>query len=273
MSVLADIFAENPARYDGWSLDQRDEGYIARLMPLFEFGFRYWFRADVDGLNHLPASGPALLVGNHNGGLQTPEAALTAYLWWKLRGLGAPAYGLIHPSVFAVPYLNVHAAKIGGVRAHPRTATAVLERGAVALVYPGGGDDAYRAYSRRHDVVFAERKGFIKLAMRCGVPIVPVVAAGAHETFVVLHDGKSIAQRLGLDRLGIERVPITYAWPLGLSVGASLHLPFPSKVRISIGEPIDVGGVRRDRASVDELYREIHGRMQRRLRELSGVPP
>jgi 1-acyl-sn-glycerol-3-phosphate acyltransferase len=273
MSVLPEVFAENPALYDGWSLDQRDERYISRLMPVIDLLFRFWFRVEVDGLSNLPSTGPAVLVGNHNGGIQTPEAALTAFLWWKLRGVAAPAYALIHPSIFSVPYLNVHAAKIGGVRAHPKMAMEVLEREAVALVYPGGGDDPYRSYAQRHDVVFAGRKGFIKLAMRYGAPIVPIVASGAHETFVVLHDGKELARRLSLDRLGIERLPITWGWPFGLTIGASLNVPFPSKIRISIGEPIDVGSARRSRSDVDALYDEIHGRMQRRLRELSGVAP
>jgi 1-acyl-sn-glycerol-3-phosphate acyltransferase len=273
MFLLPEVFAEDFRRYDGRRLDLRDERYIERCIPQFDFAFRYWFRVDVDGLDNLPRAGPAILAGNHNGGLQTPEAAITAYLWWRLRGAAAPAYALIHPAVFAVPYLNVHATKMGGVRAHPRTAMEVLDRGAVALVYPGGADDAYRTYDRRHEIELAGRKGFIKLAMRYRAPIVPVVAAGAHETFIVLHDGKELARRLRLDRLGIERLPITYSWPFGITVGGTYNIPFPTKIKLSFGEPIEVTSGRRGTADVDVVYDEIRSRMQRRMDELVGRYP
>jgi 1-acyl-sn-glycerol-3-phosphate acyltransferase len=272
MSLPPNVFLENPSHFDGAGLDRRDPAYIRELMPVMELLHRYWFRATATGFEHLPREGPALVVGNHSGGIMTPDTAITLHAWMTAHGADVPMYGLVHPAIFKVPYLNVHTMKIGGIRAHPRQAMEAFDAGAVVLVYPGGGDEAYRSYARRNQVDLMGRTGFIKLAMKYRAPIIPLVAAGGHETLIVLHDGEGLARRLGLDRRGLPRLPVSLTWPWGLTLGFMYNIPFPARIDIRVGPPIDLDDIdpadMRDRRVVRECYERIEGRMQEMLDEM-----
>ncbi len=272
MSLPPNVFLENPAHFDGTGLHRRDPAYIRELLPVMELLHRYWFRASATGLEHLPRTGPALVVGNHSGGIMTPDTAITLNAWMNAHGAETPMYGLVHPAIFKVPYLNVHTMKIGGIRAHPRQAMEALDAGAVVLVYPGGGDEVYRSYGRRNEVDLWGRTGFIKLAMKYRAPIIPLVAAGGHETLIVLNEGEGLARRLGLDRRGIPRLPISYSWPWGITVGFMYNIPFPARIDIRVGPPIDLDDIdpadMRDRRVVRECYERVEGKMQEMLDEM-----
>lgn len=272
MSLPSTVFLENPAHFDGVGLHRRDPAYIRELMPLIDVLHRYWFRATATGLEHLPREGPAIVVGNHSGGITMPDTAIALRAWMTAHGADAPMYGLVHPAFFKVPYLNVHTMKIGGIRAHPRQAMEALDARAVVLVYPGGGDEVYRSYARRNEVDLMGRTGFIKLAMRYRCPIIPLVAAGGHETLVVLHDGEGLARRLRLDRRGLPRLPVSLTLPWGITVGAMYNIPFPARIDLRVGPPIDLDDIdpadMRDRRVVRECYERIEGRMQEMLDEM-----
>jgi 1-acyl-sn-glycerol-3-phosphate acyltransferase len=272
MSLPPNVFLEDPSRFDGTGLDRRDAAYIRELMPVMELLHRYWFRATATGLEHLPRDGPALVVGNHSGGIMTPDTAITLHAWMTALGAETPMYGLVHPAIFKIPYLNVHTMKIGGIRAHPRQAMEALDAGAVVLVYPGGGDEVYRSFARRNEVDLMGRTGFIKLAMRYGAPIIPLVAAGGHETLIVLHDGEGLAKRLGLHGRGVTRLPVSLSWPWGIVVGFPYNVPFPARIDVRVGPPIALDDIdpadMRDRRVVRECYERIEGRMQGMLDEL-----
>ena len=160
-------------------------------MSTLEYFYKYYFRVRAIGLDNLPARGPALLVGNHSGGAVAADAAMTFYLWVRERGIEPPAYSLIEPAMFSIPGVSAHISKCGGLRAHPRMAVEALEDGGLVLVYPGGGDDAFRPYSKRHEIELGGNEAFIKLALRYRVPIVPVVTTGAHDTIIVLDEAKN----------------------------------------------------------------------------------
>jgi 1-acyl-sn-glycerol-3-phosphate acyltransferase len=121
-------------------------------------------------------------------------------------------------------------------------------------------------------VDFAERKGFVRLALDADVPIVPLVAVGGQETSVFLSRGERLARAMRLDRLfRLKVVPISLAIPWGLNVGDMLgHIPLPAKLTIQVLEPIDVSGM-----DVDEAYELVTDRMQKTLTGLAeerGLP-
>lgn len=272
MSLPRTVFGEDPSLFDGSSLDRRDPRYIGDLLPVMELFYRHYFRVTATGFENIPRAGPALVVGNHSGGIMTPDTAMTLHAWMTAHGVDAPVYGLVHPAIFRIPYLNVHTMKIGGIRAHPRQAMAALDAGKVVLVYPGGGDEAYRSYERRHEIDLMGRTGFVSLALRYGLPIVPLVAVGGHETLIVLDEGEGLARLLGWDRRGVPRLPITLSWPWGITAGFVYNMPFPAKIDIEVGEPItfddvDPAGVR-DRAVVRACYERVRSRMQEMLDQM-----
>jgi 1-acyl-sn-glycerol-3-phosphate acyltransferase len=234
-------------------------------MPALEFFYKYYFRCRAIGLENLPLRGPVLLVGNHSGGTMAADAAMTFYLWVRERGLEPPAYSLIEPAMFSIPGVNAHISRCGGLRAHPRMAVQALEDGGLVLVYPGGGDDAFRPYSKRYEIELGGNEAFIKLALRYGVPVVPVVTAGAHDTIIVLDDGKELAKSLGLDKQGIDRLPVSLSL-LGVSVGIGFQIPFPAQISIAFGRPLRFEGMNaadsRNRAAVNQCFETVRQEMR-----------
>lgn len=232
-----------------------------------------WHELRVDGLEHVP-EGRALLVGNHNGGVSSPDMYALMVAYWRHFGAEAPAFGLAHDAAFRFPLFGEAMARAGAVPAHPGTAVALLEREARVLVYFGGDLDAYRAHARRHEIVFGRRSGFIKVALRARAPIVPVVSIGAHESFRVLHDGVALARLLGLKRLArVEVLPLIAGLPWGLWVGPLPSVPLPVRMHLRVLPPIEWPELGPEAASdpavVDRCFVDVLRVMQRALDQLS----
>lgn len=221
------------------SLDNRDPAAMRRAVRLVEAVTMRWHRHRVTGIERIP-EGPVLFVGNHSGGLATPDTFLFFHALYRARGLDAVPHGLAHEFVLKLPIFNEILAPLGAVRACHENALRLFAAGRSAFVYPGGDVDSMRPYARRNEVVFGNRRGFIRLALEAGVPIVPVAAAGAHGVFVVLSDLRGVAHRLGADRLFRLKVwPLTLSVPFGLSLGPVFpFVPWPSPVCVEAGHPI-----------------------------------
>ena len=217
---------------------RRDERTIRAWSPWLERLFTHYHDASVEGLEGVP-DGAALAVGNHNGGLMSPDMFALMVAWWRHFGASTPAYGLMHDMPFRLPLIGELMPRLGAVRADPANAEELLRRGAKVLVYPGGDIDAFRPWSRRSEVVFGRRRGFVRVALRSRVPIVPIVSAGAHEAFRILSDGRSIVSRFGLKRIArVEVLPLTLCLPWGVSLGANFYWPLPVRIRIRVLPPI-----------------------------------
>ena len=263
----------------GWSLEQRDPKFIESMMPIWEWFYRYYFRVKTDGWHHIPKNEQVLFVASHNGGLSSPDTTMMMYDWFRLFGIERPIYGLMHPIAWKA-YSNTTklAAKAGAIIAHPKPAMAAFEQGASVLVYPGGIQDVFRPYSQRDKIQFAGRKGFIKLALRAKVPLVPAISKGAHDTLFVLGDLYPIFQQL--HQLGMpwlfdtdpEVVPVYWGLPWGLAIGALPNIPLPISIHTRICPPIVFNRYGReaanDRAYVDDCYHLVLTQMQQQLDRL-----
>src|SRR5439155_18096505 len=98
--------------------------------------------------------------------------------------------------------------------------------------FTGGDYDCFRPWTQRHTIDFAGRKGFVRLALRTGVPIVPVVSCGAHNSVVVLSRGERLARWMPHMRLmRIKVMPIMLGPPWGISFGIPT-LPLPTKTTV-----------------------------------------
>ena len=101
------------------------------------------------------------------------------------------------------------------------------------------------------------------------IPIVPVVAAGAHDGWYVLTRGDRIACTLRLDRfLRVKVFPVALGLPTGLIVGIPVFFPLPKKIIIEVLDPISVEGDSQDQKVLEWAYEEITAAMQVRLDEL-----
>ena len=256
--------------------ERRDPEFIRRWLGTLAWLVDEYHHTTVEGLEHVPV-GPALAVGNHNGGIMSPDMFALMVAWWRHFGPDEPAFGLTHDIPFLIPVLGEALGRLGAVRARPANAVALLERGARVLVYPGGDLDAFRPASRRHEIVFGERTGFVRIALRTGAPIVPVVSSGAHDAFHVLDDGRALVRRLGLKRFTrVEVLPIVLALPFGLSVGPNFYLPIPVRMHLRVLPPMRWPSLppeaADDREVVWRCREEVREAMQVALDDLARMP-
>ncbi|MGH2736904.1 MAG: lysophospholipid acyltransferase family protein [Actinomycetota bacterium] len=259
-------------------LEARDPEFIRWQLPGMWLFSTLYFRAEVRGFDRVPEDGPVLFVGNHSGGNMTPDSMVFMLAFNTYFGVERPVYALAHSLVTSWPVLGPLARKWGIITAGPRAAGAALERGDCVLVYPGGDVETHRPWTARHEIRFDNRSGFLRLAKKHGVPIVPVVAVGGQDTYLPLTDGRSIAKLLQLDRLArLKVLPVSLALPWGLNVGDFLgHLPLPAKIRMEVLEPIDVVDRFGEEADSKRAFEYVTTRMQEAMTALSAdriLPP
>ena len=259
-------------RYDIDRLDNRDEDFVRRFLGFGRLLGRY-HRADVRGVERVP-DGAALYVGNHNAGPMTPDTFIVGAALYQAHGMDALPYGLGHEWAIRIRGAHELFVPLGAVRASHDNAHRLFDAGKKVLVYPGGDLDSFRPVWRRHEVVFGGRKGYARLAIRAGVPIVPVVTCGAQTAWLVLSDGRWIARGLGLDTLlRVKAWPVTFTVPWGLVVGfPPPFIPFPTRILIELLDPIhfDRAGAEAadDDAYVAECAAHVESTMQRCLDRL-----
>ncbi|MGZ3362833.1 MAG: 1-acyl-sn-glycerol-3-phosphate acyltransferase, partial [Xanthobacteraceae bacterium] len=154
--------ARRPPAADPLAL--RDPEYIARTLPALRVMADVWFRADVRGLENIPARGPVLLVGNHSGGTLIADTFVFAQAFYDHFGPEREFFQLAHDLVFKVPGIRAMLTPYGTVPASPQNMRRALARDAALLVYPGGDHETYRASWHSAEIDFAHRTGFVRLA-------------------------------------------------------------------------------------------------------------
>jgi 1-acyl-sn-glycerol-3-phosphate acyltransferase len=247
-------------------LDDRDPDYIRANLPALWLLTSIWFRGEVRNLGNIPEDRPVLLVGNHSGGNLTPDTHLLTLAFYAYFGVERAFYQLAHNLVLASP-LGPILRRYGTVPASHEHAQQALRQGAALLVYPGGDWEVHRSSLERGKVDFANRKGFVRLALNEGVPIVPVVSAGGQETALFLSRGDWLARLLQLDRMfRLKVLPISIAPPWGLNVGDFFgHVPLPAKLTMEVLPPIELGEQFGPDPDVDEIYDHVTRTMQETL--------
>lgn len=255
---------------------QRDPDYIRRRLPAIA-AYTSYFTPEVRGLGLLPADGPALVVGNHSCLFYMPEAWVCGQAILARRGITAPSYLLAYDLLFALPGIAPFLRRLGVVPANTGEAGSVLARGACVLVYPGGDLEACRPWTQRNRIDFGGRKGFIRLALRHRVPVVPVVAHGSHHAVVVLARGDRLARAAGLRALRINVFPILASLPFGVTSILTPPPPMPAHLTVEFLPALDwteYGPSAADDARiVSACYDDITGRLQTALDRLSAEQP
>jgi 1-acyl-sn-glycerol-3-phosphate acyltransferase len=129
----------------------------------------------------IPRKGAALLVGNHSY-LGVDSIALSALL---IARTGRMPRFLAERNLWKIPGAAGVLDAVGAIPGAPDDAVRLLEEGELVCVYPGGIDDSFKLSSDAYRLHWKHRSGFAKVALRAGVPIVPVAATGVDEVFEV----------------------------------------------------------------------------------------
>lgn len=242
-----------------------DPEHVEGKAPWWKKWLYRYFRCQAHGLDNLPKT-PFLGVGNHSGGILIPDTLLWVATYHN-RLIDPPLLTLAHDGMFHYPGpIARWLARFGAIRADEELALKALQSGYAVQVYPGGDHDACRSFSERHKIVFAGRRGYVKLAREAGVPVVPIVSVGAHEALVIVFEGRRLARFLGVDkRFRLKSFPLSLCLPWGLWLGpVPGYWPFPTKIELSVLPPMKVEG------SDEEFDQRVQAAMQTELDRLAA---
>lgn len=235
-------------------------------MPVWNFLMDHYFRMDMEGWHRLPAE-PALLVGVHSGGSLTMDAWTVVFQWYRRFGTDRILHGTAHDLLMGAPGLGDYFRGTGVIPPTKEAMSAALGAGHDVVLWPGGEQDSMRNWRKRDTAVLANRKGFVRFAIRQRVPIVPVATIGGHDTVFILSEGRYLAKWTGLGkRLRGATIPVISGFPFPLAIEIlPTHLPLPAKIRTELLEPLrltDDVDKANDDGYVDLVYREVETAIQ-----------
>ena len=169
-----------------------------------------WVRFDIEGVERIPASGPAILVANHRSYFDPMALGTT------LARRGRAVRFLGKREVFDAPIVGSLVRAMGGIRVERSTgsdqplveAAAALASGELVAILPQGTIPRGPAF---FDPELEGRWGAARLAAQAKVPVVPI----------------------GL--WGTEKV-----WPRSERFPRVLNVTHPPTVTVRVGEPIDL---------------------------------
>ena len=255
-----------------WDLEGMDHDALEKQQPAWDFLMDRWFRMEMEGWEHLPDS-PVLLIGIHSGAPFVWDAWTVGLQWWRRFGRERPIHGTAHDALMAAPVIGSYFRRMGVLPAAADSILAALAAGRDVALWPGGEIDSLRPWTRRDDAILAGRKGFVRIALRAGVPIVPIATVGGPDSMPVLLSGRRLAKATGLDRLArLKRFPIALQAPWGISPAMLPEVPFPTKIRTAFQEPIELDADPEradDDDYVDAMYDEVRGSIQRGMDALA----
>jgi 1-acyl-sn-glycerol-3-phosphate acyltransferase len=244
-------------RASQWSLGEPDWDFMERQKYFWNPLMDYWFRMEISGWEKLPEP-PALLIGIHSGAPIVWDAWTVGVQWWRHFGRSRPLHGTAHDMLMALPVLGSYFRKMGVLPAASDSIEAALGAGHDVALWPGGERDSLRHWRDRDRAVLAGRKGFVRLAIRCGVPIVPISTVGGPDAMPVIATGRRLAKALRLDRMArLKMFPIAIQAPWGVSLALLPEIPFPTKIRTAFQDPIELDDDP-ERASDDDYVQAKH---------------
>src|SRR3954452_6223731 len=260
------------SRAGDWDLEERDEN----LMQLGKYAWNplidWWFRMEIEGWERIPDP-PCLLIGIHSGAPFVWDAWTVGIQWWRRFGTERPLHGTAHDMLMATPGVGWYFRKMGVLPAAPDSIAGALAEGRDVALWPGGEVDSLRPWVRRDEAELAGRTGFIRLAIKTGVPIVPIATVGGPDAMPVIFSGRRLAKAFKLDQLArLKRFPIALQAPWGISLAALPEIPFPTKIRTAFQEPIefeDDPKLAEDNDYIQQKYDEVEGSIQRGIDTLA----
>lgn len=224
------------------------EEFAYRVLPgfLLEIITKY-LRVKVEGLSNLPKKGPYIVIANHSGYMGF-DALMLGHAIYKSRKV-LPRI-IAHKMWFIRPEISARVEKLGLIPATFKNGLQILEEGEPLMLFPEGEEGNFKPSSYRYRLR-RFRRGFVRLALNTGVPIIPAAVIGAEETHITLSQIRWAKEVIGII------VPV----PLNI-------VPLPAKWKISFLKPITLEKnpeKAEDMAYVTKVSRDIRITLQKEI--------
>jgi 1-acyl-sn-glycerol-3-phosphate acyltransferase len=211
--------------YDPFGME-RESAMLAYLV--FNALHRHWFRVESRGIQNVPTTGPAILVPNH-GGVVPIDGALMAVDVFK--NLDPPRVVRYIVDTFAAgfPFVSTFLSRAGQVFGDRKNVEDLVRRGELVGLFPEGAKGTGKLFHERYRLR-RFNVGFIEIALRHRVPIVPVSILGSEEQAPMLANLAPLARLMG-----VPYFPITPTFP---HLGPLGLIPLPAKYHITYETPL-----------------------------------
>ena len=134
------------------------------------------------GVPPLGGGGPCLFLAHPHG-----LFSMAPFFHWGLRLTGWPTTHpvriAIHSLFFSIPIVREIAEAHNAIEATEAEIEAALRAGFSVVLLTGGVREIHETCAGRMRIVLKRRSGFLRIAQRVGVPIVPVLSFGENELF------------------------------------------------------------------------------------------
>lgn len=211
---------------------------------------RKYFRLQVEGLEHIPPRGAALIAPNHSG-VSGFDAMILSHEIYK--ALGRTPRVLTHHFWFLTKTTAVPAQKLGFIEATTKNGLEQLKKGRLIVLFPEGESGNFKPSNKAYELQ-EFRRGFVRMALQSGSPIVPTVIVGAEETHINLKQIKFTKFLRGtILPLPLNLIPLPSRWTIRFL--KPIYLPYKPTAA-------------NDSNLVHEIADEIRDQMQEALQRM-----
>jgi 1-acyl-sn-glycerol-3-phosphate acyltransferase len=231
--------------------------YVKVLSFISLFFYYLWNRVDVYGIENVPNKGSALLISNHGGVVPLDAAHIVTSLIMK-KEKPRLVRTLVERFLPTLPFVYTFMSRVGQVVGTYENAEIIVDSGELLQIFPEGAKGATKPYYKYYELE-EFNVGFMEIALKKKIPIIPIGVVGSNEQALILFDFKALAKLLK-----VPNFPITPFWPL---MGPFGLMPLPSKYRIIFGAPMDFTDhseeILEDPEKVKELVEEVRSEVKR----------
>lgn len=246
---------------DEWG---RSEHMRELARRLYQPIYRNLFRVEWEGLENIPTEGGALLVANHAAAIPSDAPVIMHGIEEEL---GRPVYGLADSMFKGLPVVGTLWSRMGGVVAHPDNAYRLLkEQNQLVLAFPEGAKGPAKTYQERYQLRRFGRGGFVEIAMRAGVPVIPIAVVGAEESMPIMFNIAPLAKLLRTPYFPVTLNQLL----LGPVLGTVAYLPAKFKLRVlePVSFDVEADQPRYSKSRIMEEAEAIRQRVQEALHDM-----
>lgn len=241
----------NAMGFDPWGFSPEK----SKLYYSLAYHISRYFRPLVHGISNIPA-GRVLVVPNHSG--QLPLDGLVIAVSCLLHADPPRILRAMAERWFpTLPFVSEAFSRSGVVLGDPINCRNLLEAENAILVFPEGARGSGKTWDHRYQLV-AFGRGFMRLALQTGSPIVPVAVIGGEESIISLHNASRLSRLL--------KTPYFPLSPLLPVLGPLAYLPLPVRFHVYFGEPMHFSGPFDDEdEAIDEKVNQVKDRVQQMI--------
>lgn len=212
--------------------------------------YRQYFRVDAAGVEHVPAHGRGMIIGNHSGGYAIDGLMTVAAAFFELEPPRL-CQGMAEKFLTTLPVSSSWSQKLGHLAGLPEHAERLLNDDRLLMVFPEGARGTAKLYKERWSLV-RFGSGFVRLALSTHTPIIPMAFIGGGDVLPTVMNLEKLGRMMG-----VPYIPLTL-------YGAPLPLPRPCSIRF--GEPMMFSGTgREDDETIEKIVQEVKGRVRELL--------